>query len=255
MTNDEILLKDAVGILAGPTIANIKSRGENGHTSSSDIHSAVLKAEEETEEEIQLDINLYKENLFGIGKLDVSDEEFKSELEEMAPRGTFQRYRVALPSEQRKEFKDLKKDIGDLQKRIKLLTWATKERLVTVSPAGMWDELDNHLNRAVSKVEAAIEDVPNPSGGPAAKVFPQLLVYLCLGTFELYRPKEASSDEGSAFREYVSIIHELATGEREGEYVGGSKRHLSFEKPVKEVLKYHRQGKRPNFAPDRIIWK
>ena len=195
-----------------------------------------------------MNVGYSKERLFSVGKLGGSDEGFKSDLEEIAPPGTFHHDRAALPSEQRQEFRELQAKIRALQTCFRRMNWASQERLAEASPPEMWDELDNRLNRAISKIEAAIENVPNPSGGPVPNEYPRDHVDECLSTFSGYRPGEASSDEGSDFRKYVYIIHELAAGEREGDYVGDTKRRLNFERAIKEVLRLERERKGPDFT-------
>lgn len=248
MTDYDDLLKDAVDILVGPTIEKIKNWDENEHPIPSDKHSEILKAREVAEFEVKLNVGYSKECLFSVGKLSGSDEEFKSDLEEMAPPGTFHHDGAALPSEQRQDFQELRAKIRTLQTCFRRMNWASKERLAKASSPEMWDELDNRLNLAISKIEAAIEDTPNPRGGAVPNEYPRDHVNECFSTFDAFRPGEASSDEGSNFHTYVYIIHGLATGEREGDYVRDTKRRLSFERPIKAVLRFQRERKGPDFT-------
>ena len=226
----------AVDILVGPIIENIKNRDEKGCSPSSDKHSEIAKEEESARFHIELNVGHSMELLFSLGLLGGSDEKFKRDLKETAPAGTFHHDRAAFPSVQRQEFRELLVKISALRTCYRRLNWATKNRLTKVSPKGMWDQLGSRLDRADSKVEVAIDDTPNLSGGPVPNEYKWVHVCYCLSMFDAFRPGEASSGERSDFRSYVATIHELATGEREGKCIGNSKRPLSFEGTVKEVL-------------------
>ena len=249
MSEYDELLELAVEALGGPVLENIKRRCEKERLTPAEINKKIKAERDHIEWEVTTNIGSIWELRLNFGLSNTSTREFREEMEVLADPRSFPPDKAALPSVQRDELRDLSARIRAVQSCYRRLNWATMEKLEKVSSPKVWDDLDRRLDEAASEVEVATGYTPNPRGGPVASQYPWLLVNICHWTFDSLRPDKASSDEGNDFRKYVAYIHELATGEREGDYVGDVKRRLSFERAIKEELGRWRKHIPPVSSP------
>lgn len=249
MSEHDELFELAVEALGGPVLENIKRQCEKERLTPADKNKKIKAERDLIEWCVKTEIGSIWELRLNFGLPNTGDFQFKKEMEEWLSPETFPREKAAFPSVQREELKELSARIRAVRSCSRRLNWATVQKLEKVSPPKVWADLDRRLDDAISDVEVAIGYTPNLRGGPMASQYPRLLVNICLSTFDFLRPGEASSDEGNDFRKYVVYIHELATGEREGDYVGDNRRRLSFERAIKEELGRWRKHIPPVSSP------
>ena len=93
------------------------------------------------------------------------------------------------------------------------------------------------LDAIVEASERALAELPEKDPGGSIKQ-PMLggpakdeLANWCLELFEEYRPGGATTTEGGVFRTFVSIVHQLSTGEQD----------VDFDQPVKKSIRNLKQ--------------
>lgn len=161
------------------------------------------------------------------------------------------------PKQQERELLRLAKAADEFNKALQGIGFDT---IGTMYSAGNWYR-DGESYKALKKQDDAGEDVTvglivgiikdmaenartaatkasKPKGGRPQDIATTIFVMRCRSVFETYRPGLAASTEGGDFREFVSLVHEMGTGEKDKD----------FERPIKKVLSAYRAAKGRNPA-------
>lgn len=110
-----------------------------------------------------------------------------------------------------------------------------RDALMNAESHSFLDFLDE-LAAASSAAASVIQDVGGGNARPFFGTHPEREVAPgCLELFERYQPGKASRSASSPFGHFVSLVWEMATGERDA----------SLEKPIRNALEARKRGRKP----------